>query len=145
MLMERVMAVILSSSATCSGCSWSQQKGTWRLRNERPPIRGLTRIRTVAIRTVAQEMTSLTVVENSAVEVSAVDPSLAAGLVIEHHYLHRRPPISHSFGLINGEVVGIATFGVPPSRHLQMSACPSDPDLVLELNRVWIDDALPRN
>lgn len=78
-------------------------------------------------------------------EVVEVAPSLAAAIVVEHHYLHRRPPISFSLGLMNGKVDGVVTFGVPPSRHLQMSACPSDPDLVLELNRVWISDELPRN
>lgn len=78
-------------------------------------------------------------------EVVEIAPALAAGMVVVHHYLHRRPPMSFSFGLMNGEVEGVVTFGVPPSRHLQMSACPSDPDLVLELNRVWIADELPRN
>jgi hypothetical protein len=78
-------------------------------------------------------------------EVVEVEPAVAASIVIEHHYLHRRPPMSFAFGLLNGHIEGVATFGVPPSRHLQMSACPSDPDLVLELNRVWIDDTLPRN
>lgn len=82
---------------------------------------------------------------DSQYEVVEIAPALAAGMVVEHHYLHRRPPMSFSLGLMNGKVEGVVTFGVPPSRHLQMSACPSDPDLVLELNRVWIADELPRN
>ena len=71
----------------------------------------------------------------------------ASRLVIEKHYLHRRPPISHAFGCYEegGQAIGVVTYGVPASRHLQKSACPSQPDLVLELNRLWLDDTLPRN
>ena len=69
----------------------------------------------------------------------------AAALVVEHHYLHRRPPISQAFGLFDGGLMGVVTFGTPASRHLQMSACPSDPSLVTELNRLWVHDDLPRN
>lgn len=79
--------------------------------------------------------------------VEILDPKTAAALVIERHYLRRRPPISHAFGLVSekGALVGCVIFGVPASRHLQQSACPSDPGLVLELNRLWTDDKLPRN
>ena len=70
----------------------------------------------------------------------------AAQMVVEHHYLHRRPPISHAFALHHlGQVVGVVTFGVPASRHLQKGACPSDPQQVLELNRLWVHDKMPRN
>lgn len=70
----------------------------------------------------------------------------AARLVVAHHYLHRRPPISHAFGIyVYGDLLGAVTYGTPASRHLQKSACPSDPGLVLELNRLWLDDALPAN
>lgn len=70
----------------------------------------------------------------------------AAELVVEHHYLHRRPPISYAYGLLRGlELVGVVTYGTPASRHLQKSACPSDPAMVLELNRLWVDDMMPRN
>ena len=70
----------------------------------------------------------------------------AAQVVIEHHYLHRRPPISNAFGWFSGgELLGVVTYGTPASRHLQKSACPTDPGLVLELNRLWVDDSQPRN
>ncbi len=70
----------------------------------------------------------------------------AARLVVAHHYLHRRPPISYAFGIhTRAGLMGAVTYGSPASRHLQKSACPSDPSLVLELNRLWLDDALPRN
>jgi hypothetical protein len=70
----------------------------------------------------------------------------ASALVVEHHYLHRRPPISCAFGLVvDGVTRGVVTFGTPASRHLQMSACPSDPAKVIELNRLWVCDSLPPN
>lgn len=70
----------------------------------------------------------------------------AAKIVVLNHYLHRRPPISYSHALReNGEIVGVVTYGVPASRHLQKSACPSDPDNVIELNRLWVDDRCPHN
>ena len=67
-------------------------------------------------------------------------------MVIAHHYLHRRPAISHAFGLEHeGRMMGVLTFGIPASRSLQISACRSSPDLVIELNRLWCADELPRN
>lgn len=78
--------------------------------------------------------------------VSQIDYKAAVHLVVAKHYLHRKPPISWAYGLVlHGELVGVVTYGTPPSRHLQKSACPSDPSQVIELNRLWLDDALPRN
>lgn len=78
--------------------------------------------------------------------VEPIPSRLAAELVVEHHYLHRRPPISFAYGLIiEGQILGVVTFGTPPSRHLQKSVCPSDPSLVIELNRLWVDDVMARN
>lgn len=77
-----------------------------------------------------------------------LDSATARRLVVEHHYLHRAPPISYAFGLVDDESlgwVGVVTFGVPASRHLQMSACPGDPDVVIELNRLWVCDSMPKN
>lgn len=70
----------------------------------------------------------------------------ASTLVVEHHYLHRRTNIWRAFGLFDHErIVGVVTFGVPASRHLQIGACPSNPDSVVELNRLWVNDECPRN
>jgi hypothetical protein len=78
--------------------------------------------------------------------VGELDKQTANELVVRHHYLHRKPQTSHAFGLFShGEVVGAVTFGPPASRHLQMSACPSEPDSVSELNRLWVADECPRN
>lgn len=75
-----------------------------------------------------------------------VSKQTAITVAIERHYLHRRPPVSFSFGLYEEDrLVGVCTFGTPPSRHLQKSVCPSDPGKVIELNRLWVDDCMPRN
>lgn len=78
--------------------------------------------------------------------VGPIEKSIATRLVVENHYLHRRPSMSEAFGLfVDDEPLGVVTFGTPPSRHLQKSACPSDPSAVTELNRLWIDDVLGHN
>ncbi len=64
----------------------------------------------------------------------------------ERHYMRRKPMVSWAFGLhLDDELMGIATFGTPASRHMQQGVCPSDPSMVIELNRVWLSDELPRN
>jgi len=79
-------------------------------------------------------------------QVAPCSPQLAATTVIEHHYLHRRPPISYAFELQRGvTTMGVCTYGVPASRHMQISACPTRPDDVLELNRLWVHDDCPKN
>lgn len=79
--------------------------------------------------------------------VTPLESRLAAALVVEHHYLHRRPPISYAFGLWGdaAKLVGAVTFGTPASRHMLLSACPSAPTCVIELNRLWVHDDCPRN
>lgn len=78
--------------------------------------------------------------------VVCMDKGEAGAVVQSEHYLHRKPPISYAFGLYQGAVLrGVCTFGVPPSRHLQISACPSRPSSVLELNRLWVHDEMERN
>lgn len=79
-------------------------------------------------------------------EVRPLDYRTAMRLMIDRHYLHRKTSVSFAYGLYVGDrLMGAVTYGTPPSRHLQKSACPSDPSLVIELNRLWLDDALPRN
>lgn len=78
--------------------------------------------------------------------VETVDSRVVVPYVVREHYLHRKPPISYAFALYDDDVVvGVLTFGTPASRHLQKSACPSDPDKVIELNRLWLNDKLPPN
>jgi len=75
-----------------------------------------------------------------------LDHRQAASLVVTYHYLHRRPPMQYAFGLVGAEgVVGVLTLGIPASRHLQIGMCPTNPDIVIELNRLWVHDSMPRN
>ena len=75
-----------------------------------------------------------------------INPREAARIVVAFHYLHRKPAITYAFGLAVGDTtMGVVTFGVPPSRQLQISACPSSPEHVIELNRLWVSDDCERN
>ena len=78
--------------------------------------------------------------------IEKISAKTAAEMVVKNHYLHRRPSISFAFGLfVENVLLGVVTYGTPASRHLQMSACPSDPGKTIELNRLWLDDVLPAN
>ena len=71
----------------------------------------------------------------------------ATRLVVAHHYMHRKPPLSYALGLFNeaGETKGVVTFGTPASHHMLIGACRAAPENVIELNRLWVADDLPRN
>ena len=73
----------------------------------------------------------------------------AMGVVVERHYLHRKCPVSSAFGLIDresGEIVGVVTYGVSPSSTLLKGICgPEEAKNVYELNRLWVDDRVPKN
>ena len=44
--------------------------------------------------------------------ISVLDSKQAARLVVAEHYLHRRPPISHAFGIhVGGKLLGAASTG----------------------------------
>ena len=60
--------------------------------------------------------------------------------IMDIHYAHRMPPISHSFGLTrNDELLGIVTYGKPASRTLCSGVCgPEWTDKVIELNRLCL-------
>lgn len=79
-------------------------------------------------------------------ELRAISPKIANEIVVARHYLHRKTNIRHAYGLfIEGVILGVVTFGTPPSRHLQKGASPSNPNLVIELNRLWVCDTMPKN
>lgn len=79
-------------------------------------------------------------------DVTRIESQTAAFIVTARHYLHRKPPISYAFGLWhNGDIRGVITFGVPASNHLCRSACPTAPENVIELNRLWVADEMLRN
>lgn len=78
--------------------------------------------------------------------VHPITSALAGEIAKNEHYLHRKPQITHAFGLVRDmNVVGIITFGPPASRHVQIGAYRDDPNVVIELNRMWVHDDMPRN
>lgn len=82
----------------------------------------------------------------SAMRVAVISRREAIQLVVAHHYMHRKPPISFAFGLIDdfGNTKGAITFGTPASHHMLIGASKT-PDNVIELNRLWVSDEMPRN
>lgn len=79
-------------------------------------------------------------------DVRPISAALARDVAEREHYMHRKPQVNHAFGLYDDDILtGICVFGTPASRHLQQGACPSDPGLVIEFNRLWVSDAMPQN
>ena len=85
-----------------------------------------------------------------------IDNRKARELVIEHHYLHRKCPISFSWGIeVKGKLLGVLTIGKPCSwsatcgvvgeKYADMSDPAARSRDVFELNRLWVSDSLPRN
>lgn len=84
----------------------------------------------------------------SSLSVKKIDYHLAMDIVVERHYLHRICPCSEAFGLCDAEnnVWGVVTYGVPCSSTLLKGICGEDEQHnVYEMNRLWVDDRLPRN
>jgi hypothetical protein len=63
------------------------------------------------------------------------------------HYAKRLPTVQHAFGVfVERECVGVVTFGPPPSPQVAKSVITIDHrNLVIELNRLCVDDNAPRN
>jgi len=73
---------------------------------------------------------------------------MAMELVVAKHYLHRKAPVSVAFGMFDnsGQLVGVVTYGVPASSTLLKGVCgPEEASNVYELNRLWVDDSVPKN
>ena len=86
------------------------------------------------------------ILDGPVLTVTNIERKVAQETVVREHYLHRRTSVSYAMGLWDDEeLVGVVPFGTPPSRHLQISACRTNPELVVELNRLWVDDRMPRN
>jgi hypothetical protein len=83
-------------------------------------------------------------------QVLPISYQFAMGIVVEKHYLHRKCPVSHAFGLFkvgdDNECYGVVTYGVSPSSTLLRGICgPEEYQNVYELNRLWVDDSVPKN
>lgn len=86
-------------------------------------------------------------------KIGKLDYSSAMKVVVEKHYLHRASPCSFAFGLFHydpeeyfPELVGVIVYGTPSSPTLRDGVCGKEyAEDVIELNRLWIDDSVPRN
>lgn len=65
----------------------------------------------------------------------------ARSMILEKHYVQRKPSISVMFGLyINKELKGVCSFGKPASNSLCIGVCGKDYSYkVYELNRLYIE------
>src|ERR1017187_2735815 len=91
------------------------------------------------------------------VQYRRISHALATETVIKEHYLHRKCPISYSFGaFVDDELKGVVTVGVPASWSARAGLVGdsyktykdnprSRANDVYELNRLWMADELPRN
>jgi len=72
--------------------------------------------------------------------VKRIARNTCAPYILGIHYAHRWPSISYAFGLFcDGVLVGVCTYGTPPSSPLKSGVCGQDfKDYVLELNRLCL-------
>lgn len=80
-------------------------------------------------------------------EVKVISASLAREVVEREHYLRRKPTVSFSFGLYDelNLLMGVCTYGNPAGGTVRKSASPLHHEAVVELNRLWVHDSMPRN
>ena len=82
------------------------------------------------------------------VTVKQIDKKTAKEMIIKNHY-------SHKFGCNHGvynfgifrddELLGVASYGYMMNYHARIFTCDNPNGIMLELNRMWIDDCLGRN
>lgn len=66
--------------------------------------------------------------------------------LLKKHYAHRIPAISYSYGLyIDNILAGIVTYGSPPSYTLTELCGKDHKGKVIELNRLVLNENLPKN
>jgi hypothetical protein len=81
-------------------------------------------------------------------KIEKIENKLAQKVVIENHYLHRKAPCSHAFGLFdnNDNLMGVIIYGIPASRAAVIGiAGEENCKNVIELTRLWVDDQCPKN
>lgn len=79
--------------------------------------------------------------------VKSIDKFQCKDWLIHKHYAKRMPSITYSFGLFDdtNTLVGVCTFGAPPSIHLQNCCTEKYKDFTIELNRLVKNDDLEKN
>ena len=81
------------------------------------------------------------------IHVLAIDPSETKEWFLYKHYARRLPNIVYAFGLYDDkELIGVCSFGVPASPSLVVGALGEEyKDIFFELNRLCVNDGLPKN
>lgn len=76
-----------------------------------------------------------------------IDYNQTKDWLLKKHYAHRIPSISYAYGLYrNDELLGIVTYGSPPSQSLCRGICGNEySKFVVELNRLVINSTAPKN
>jgi len=80
-------------------------------------------------------------------EVRPIPREQAIPWFLEKHYAHRIPSVSWAFGLyIDGILEGVVSYGTPASSTLLSGVCGKEnADKVIELNRLIINEGVPKN
>lgn len=80
-------------------------------------------------------------------EVKSIPYSEVKEWLLYKHYAHRIPSVCYAFGLYGGGYLqGVCTFGIPASQDLIIGAIGIEyKDMFFELNRLVVNDGLPRN
>lgn len=81
------------------------------------------------------------------IDVIPIDKSIYSEWLLKKHYAKRLCSVSFAFGLyVDNVLKGVITFGMPPSSNLAESICGKEyKEYVLELNRLVVNDDLPKN
>ena len=90
-------------------------------------------------------------------EIKQIEYKEAMDIIVEKHYLKRKCPCSIAFGLFidsnnktnlfdSKELVGVIVFGKPASYTLCNGIAGNEESKnVIEFNRLWVDDKMPKN
>jgi hypothetical protein len=80
-------------------------------------------------------------------EVRQIPYEQAIPWFLEKHYAHRIPSVSWAFGFyIDGILEGVVSYGTPASSTLLSGVCGKEnADKVIELNRLVINEGVPKN
>ena len=86
-------------------------------------------------------------IDQKKIAIRPIDPELASPWITRKHYARRLPNIMFSFGMFaDSDLVGIVTYGSPASPNLTVGiAGEENKHLVLELNRLFVEDGIPRS
>ena len=81
------------------------------------------------------------------VMVSKIEYEDTKEYILKKHYAQRMPSISYAFGVfLDDEMRGVCTFGKPASPNLCFGICGEEHKAsVFELNRLVVDEGLPKN